>query len=557
MKKPVIGIIGGRGKMGQYFKALFEKDGYKVLISGRKTPLTHIQLAKKADVVIVSVPIDKTEEIIKKVSPHVKKSGLLMDFTSVKVKPMKFLSKTKASYLGCHPLFGPTAQISGQLIILCPGRGKKWHKWFKDLMTANGAVVRDLSAKKHDELMAYVQTLNHFTEIAFADALRKSKIPIDKFMTYNSPVYMLELYMMGRILNQDPNLYASIQIENPLNNGAIRNFIESCEDLEKTIEERDFINNQKFFKRNSKYLGSFCTVAMQESNRLLHHLRAKGTRIEDLDRKTKADIAVLGPKSTYSDMALQKYKKQADVFYASSIPEVFDMVSSGKVKEGLVPLENTSGGSVAETLDELYSSKVSIVKRIAQPIHLALVGTEKLALGKVKTIYSHAQPFLQSRKFLKKHCKSASLIPVASTATALERVNAERSADTIAIASKHAAKVNNLTVIKDLIEDDKTNTTYFAVIKKSSKFKPPKGGSRTAIAFHFKKDSPGSLHLILQLFADSKINLSKIESRPNTKVKGEYVFYVDFEGNLSNSKIRKALSLIKSKVAKLKVLGSY
>jgi prephenate dehydrogenase len=559
MKKPVIGIIGGTGKMGVYFAGFFRKNGYQVLISGRKTRLSNKQLARRADVVIVSVPIDRTAEVIREVAPLIKKSGLLMDLTSVKEEAMEELKKTKASYLGCHPLFGPTADLEGQIIILSPGRGKLWHHWLKDLFERNKIIIRELSARKHDEFMAYIQTLNHFTEIVFADALRKSGIPIGEFVKYHSPVYLLELFMMGRILNQDASLYANIQLSNKANFKAVQSYLQSAKELASTIEEKDLKKNVQFFTRNARYLEDFKKVAHRESDRLLKYMKLPQKRhlFEKAPRPVGCDVAVLGPQNTYSDMALQKYRREAKAWYATSIGEVFELVEKGKIKQGLVPIENTSTGSVRETMDELYEGDVLIESIIAQPVKLVLAGIKKVALSKITTIFSHSQPLLQSRQFLKKKCKKAALVAVPSTAAALERVMMEDNGNFAAIASPVAVKAHGLQIIQDSVEDDKGNTTYFAVIRKGKKVLPKNSAKKTSIAFHFKKDSPGSLNSILQDFADAKINLTKIESRPNRKLRGEYVFYIDFEGSPVNKNALKVLKTIQGKVAKLKVLGAY
>lgn len=558
MKKPIIGIIGGRGAMGKYFASFFERNGYKVIISDRRTTLSNKQLAKKADVVIISVPIDKTEEVISEVVPHMKKSGLLMDFTSFKTFPMKAMNKAKASYLGCHPLFGPTAPIEGQLVILCSGRGKKWFNWWKDLLIKNKVIVKELTAKKHDELMAYVQALTHFSDIALVDTLRKSGIPIREFLGYESPVYRLEMDMMGRILAQDPNLYANIQIKNPLSSKVVNNFIKSCQDLGKTIEKSDVKGNINYFKKCAKYLGDFCETAMNESDRVLNYLNISPEKTDVQDKKIKYDIAVLGPKNTYSDMAVKKYNPKAKIYYTSSIHQVFDRVIRGKEREGFVPIENSLTGSVRETLDELYNNNVWIEKVVAQPIHLSLVGIKNTPLSKIRTIYSHAQPLLQSQGFIRDNCKKASRIPVASTTAALERVVRERQKDTVAVASPYVAKMYGLEVLKDSIEDFEDNTTYFALIRKNSKSKILNSNAKkTSIAFNFDKDSPGSLFTVLQDLSDNKINMTKIESRPSTKERGEYVFYIDFDGNIEKPKIKRTLGAIKNKVARLKILGCY
>lgn len=559
MKNPVIGIIGGRGKMGNYFADFFERNKYEVLISDQRTELNNKEVAKKADVVIVSVPIDRTEEVIKEVAPHVKKSGLLMDLTSVKAMPMENMERTKASYLGCHPLFGPTASIYGQIVILCPGRGKTWHRWLKNLLTDNGALVRELTPQKHDELMAYIQTLTHFSHIALANTLRKSGIPIKEFIRYPSPVYMMELYMMGRILNQDPKLYASIQLSNPANIKAVGSYLRSCRQLAETIERKKFSDNVNFFKKNADYLGHFSTLAMDESDQLLKYLKLpRESRLFKHNIKPKAsDIAILGPVNSFSDIALKRFRQNENPWYAASITEVFELVVSGKVKAGLIPLENSATGYVRESLDDLYENNVHIEEVTGLPIQLAMVSTVSCPVRNIKTVYSHAQALLQCRQFLKKNCPDAALVPMSSTTASLERMFNEDKEGTVAIVSPMAVETYNLRIIKNSVEDDKNNTTYFALIRKGPAEKIKADAKKTSIAFHFKQDSPGSLNTILQTFADAGINLTRTESRPSTKIPGKYVFHIDFEGSAENQKAQAVLKSIKARVAKLKILGSY
>lgn len=559
MNKPVIGIIGGKGKMGNYFANFFERNKYKVLISDRKTRLSNKKLASKADVVIVSVPIERTEEVIRQIAPYVKESSLLMDLTSVKEKPMKAMEKCRGSYLGCHPLFGPTASIHGQVMILCPGKGVIWHRWLKKLLEDNGAIVRELTPQKHDELMSYIQTLIHFSDIALVDTLRKSGIPIKEFIKYPSPVYMMELYMVGRILNQDPKLYASIQLSNPANIKAVGSYLRSCRQLAETIERKKFSDSVNFFRKNSEYLGHFSTLAMDESDQLIKYLKLpqKARLFKTHVKPKKTDIALLGPASSFSDLALKRFRQKENPWYTNSIAEIFELVVKGRVREGLIPLENSATGYVRESLDDLYDNNVHIEKVFSLPIHLSMVSTVDCPVRKVKTVYSHPQALLQCRLFLQKHCPKATLVPMSSTTAALERMFNEDKEGTVAIVSPLAVETYNLIIIKDSIEDDKNNTTHFALIKKGpAKTIDPKA-RKTSIAFHFKKDSPGSLNAILQIFADAGINLSRTESRPSTRISSDYVFHIDFEGNPSAKRAQTALSEIKSNVTKLKILGSY
>ena len=131
-----IGIIGGTGVMGQWFKDFFEGNGVSVLIAGRKTELTPEQLCEKSDLVIISVPIPATEEVIKKYAPLVKEAGCVTDFTSLKAMPMEAMeSSVKGEYFGMHPVFGPGEKgIEGRVVVLCKGKGSKWFDWMKDLL---------------------------------------------------------------------------------------------------------------------------------------------------------------------------------------------------------------------------------------------------------------------------------------------------------------------------------------------------------------------------------------------------------------------------------------
>jgi len=545
--------------MGKYFASFFQRNGFEVLISDINTKLTNKELAKKADIVIVSVPIHKTGEIINEVAPHVKKTGLLFDLTSLKVFPMEAMKKTKASFLGCHPLFGPTVPIEGQLVIICPGKGNKWLNWLKNILEKNKVITKTLTAEKHDQMMAYVQALTHFSDIAMADTLNKSGIKIKEIMKYQSPVYRLKMDMMGRILCQNPNLYADIQIGNPLSVKVMRDYMESCKKLTDIVAGKDNGSFVRFFQSGSKYLGKFAAQAMAESDRLIKEISGTGVPAQTLpkDLAKKYDLAVLGPKNTYSDVCAKLNFPKARIWYTSSISDIFQLVKSDKIKNGFVPFENSLTGSVRETLDEFYEENIWIEKVVSLQIHLSLIGNKKATAKNIKIIYSHPQPLLQSRQYLKKNFPEAVCLPMASTAAAIARAAKENDPAVAAIGPSSAAKLYGLSVLKESIEDKSFNITYFALIEKMPKKPDISGAKKTFIAFEFKKDSPGSLFTVLKEFAEKKINLTKIESRPSPKKSGEYVFYADFEGNLSDAKVKEALSTVKKIVSKLKILGCY
>jgi len=162
-----IGIIGGTGSMGRWFRDFFSDAGHMVLVSGRKTETTYTDIIRECVVVILSVPLDAAIEISGQIGPLMRKDQLLMDLCSLKEAVVKnMLGNTQAGVIGTHPLFGPfTESIKGQNVIICEGRGAYWLKWLEDEYTSKGAVVSLMDPALHDRHMAIVQGLTHFLSI--------------------------------------------------------------------------------------------------------------------------------------------------------------------------------------------------------------------------------------------------------------------------------------------------------------------------------------------------------------------------------------------------------
>lgn len=275
-KKPkTIGIIGGTGAMGKWFADFFRKQGYLVLISGTKTKLTNRELAARSDIVIFSVPIDKTEAVIKEVAPFVKTGSLLTDLTSIKEAPVKAMltAPSDVEVIGMHNIFGPTVpSIKGQTIVLCPARGKSWLPWLKDVFTKQGARIKITTAKQHDQTMGVVQALTHFTAITTGMVLKDLNIDINENLKFVSPVYRLSIDEVGRILAQNPNIYADIAILNPYGRKTIQTYLKVCDKLFNIISKNDkekFVEN---FNSASKHLKNFPQKALRETNFLLNKL---------------------------------------------------------------------------------------------------------------------------------------------------------------------------------------------------------------------------------------------------------------------------------------------
>ncbi|MDP3765071.1 MAG: prephenate dehydrogenase/arogenate dehydrogenase family protein [Nanoarchaeota archaeon] len=269
-----VGIIGGTGQMGRFFNRFFEKNDCKVLVSSRITKLKPIDCAKQSNIVMVSVPMDVTVDIVKKIAPHINKNSLLIDTTSVKKEPVKaMLRYSKCEVIGMHPVFGPNvSSIKNQIIVLCPARTKKWLKWLVDIFEKNGAKIKITTPEKHDEMMSIIQGLTHFSTLSVAHAMKKLGVSIEESLGYASPVYKMRMAMFGRILNQNPNLYASIEIMNPKNKKVLDAYIKSSKKLQKIIETKNTKEFLEYFDECAEFFGNFKKEAERMSDYIIEKM---------------------------------------------------------------------------------------------------------------------------------------------------------------------------------------------------------------------------------------------------------------------------------------------
>lgn len=257
--------------MAKIFIPIFKKQGFRVIISDLKTKLSNKDLVEKADIVIFSVPILKTKEIIHEVLPKTRKNQILIDFTSLKVFPVKEMKKSKAEVLGLHPMFGPGMKdIKNQRIVFCPERITSKNKsLIKNIFLNEGAKVHETTAKKHDEVMSIVQVLIHFHTIVLGKTLKELKVDLKEIDHYMSPIYRLEFDMIARIFSQDPYIYGPILALNP-NNKKIIKVLEKCtKDLKSIILNKQIDKFAKYFTSASTFLNTFTKKAAKESNELI------------------------------------------------------------------------------------------------------------------------------------------------------------------------------------------------------------------------------------------------------------------------------------------------
>jgi prephenate dehydrogenase len=233
MKPVKIAIIGGSGQMGRWLHRFFAERGATVLAADLDTRETPQEVAAQADVVMLSVPIPKVVAIAQEISPHLQPGAALMDVTSVKQRPLDAMLKAFAGeVVGTHPLFGPREKsIVGRTVVLCPGRGERWLNWLKELLTQAGARVKVTSATEHDRLMAVVQGLSHFVLIALEKSIRQLGVSPQDLEDYSTPTFATLHRLAKRLLSQDAQLYACIQLANPANRPALRALDDAVADL--------------------------------------------------------------------------------------------------------------------------------------------------------------------------------------------------------------------------------------------------------------------------------------------------------------------------------------
>ena len=262
-------------------------------------------------------------------------------------------------------------------------------------------------------------------------------------------------------------------------------------------------------------------------------------------------IAFLGPQYSYSHLAaMHRFGQTVEFVPVASIPAVFEEVNRGHSDFGLVPVENSTDGRIADTLDMFTRLPVRICGEVEIEIHHTLLG--KCPRTEVREVYSRPQALSQCRNWLAKHLPAARTIEVTSTSTAAQLAKEKPGA--AAIASLQAGVHYSLDILAEQIEDNPSNTTRFAVI--GGEPSPPTGDDRTAILFQVEH-RPGALAEAMNIFKRNRLNLTWIESFPIPAEKRGYLFFVELEGHEQDLRVRRAITALDSKALRLEILGSF
>jgi chorismate mutase / prephenate dehydratase len=262
-------------------------------------------------------------------------------------------------------------------------------------------------------------------------------------------------------------------------------------------------------------------------------------------------IGFLGPEGTFSHAsAIQKFGHSVEYVPLSTIPAVFEEVVRGHIDYGLVPVENSIGGGIVDTLDAFLGSSAKICAEVLMTIHHNLLAKEPWE--QITKICSKAEVFSQCRDWLSATAKERAVVAVDSTTAAAQMARDENGV--AAIGSKHAAELYGLQILFENVEDNPDNVTRFFVIGREPARRS--GKDKTAILFT-TAHKPGALVEVLDVFKRKRINLTDIEKRPSKKVNWEYYFFIDAQGHIDDPPMQAAITQARTHCLQLTVLGSY
>lgn len=270
-------IIGGYGQLGQLFGKFFTLSGYTVKVLGANDLDQANEILKDAGMVVVTVPIHSTLSVINQLR-NLPDDCILTDFTSVKSKPLQaMLAVHKGPVLGLHPMFGPdVSSFAKQVIVHCDGRDAEAYQWLLAQFKIWGASVYSTDALSHDQGMTLIQALRHFTSFVYGQHLANENPDLGQLIALSSPIYRLELAMVGRLFAQDAQLYADIILSSPDNLAMIQRFHHQFGQALRLLEEEDRAGFIQTFEQVASWFGEFAPKFQQESRQLLR--QANDTR---------------------------------------------------------------------------------------------------------------------------------------------------------------------------------------------------------------------------------------------------------------------------------------
>lgn len=263
-------VIGGAGQLGGLFCRLLSEVGLQVKVVETNDWLDASEKFAQADLVLVAVPIHVTEAVIKKL-PKLAEHCILADITSVKTKPVAAMCQAhRGPVLGLHPMFGPGVDsLNGQTVVTCEAHKPQACEWFIKLLAQMGAKLVKVSPEGHDRTMAFVQVLRHFSTVVYGRHLAEESEDLERILSMSSPIYRLELAMVGRLFAQDPDLYTEIIFANKDNIAMMHRYADRYQRLLSLVETNDKKQFKKEFAATTEWFGEYAKLFLDESSTLL------------------------------------------------------------------------------------------------------------------------------------------------------------------------------------------------------------------------------------------------------------------------------------------------
>ena len=532
-----IHIIGGNGQMGGWVKTYLSSHGYSVTISNEKEK--NEEGIKKCEILILSVPIEVAPTVTKQVLPLLKLETTIIDLSSLMSINEETLQTSTHPSAFIHFLFGPSVGgIQNQHVVINTLKTSEALEKLIALFSSDGAQLHTLSTKDHDYLMAHIQALTHFSNLVLAHSLESNLGTLIPEIT--TPTYLNQISVVLRVIsNNSPELLANIQLLNPYTQSVLSQHVSTQQDILSLIEKRNLSELTEKYEQ----LKQIATPQKEEEMK---------TAISSVSSPVEiSEIAYLGPEGTFSHQAAKQVAEKARLVPAKTIRDIFESVAKKEIAYGIVPAENTTEGTIRETLDFLTKYPVLSLYSHTLPVHQNLL-SEETKLSEITTVISHPQALAQCQEWIKQHLPQAEMRVAKSTVSDIELER--KTKGTAFICSSLVSEIYNLPILESEIEDNKENITKFYVITHKDHQSPVQ--SERTLLFLSIFNRVGVLKDILSVIASQNINLNKIESRPSQEKAWDYYFFMEIEIRRDDVRLETMKSLLKLFCPEIKILGS-
>ncbi len=274
-----VGIIGGRGKTGTQFAQLFRSAGFSVSVTGRDDAHRNPKLVEQSDILLFSLPLSTAARHISKLAIHaVRRDQLILDVSSLKEIEVEAMLKFPGEVIGMHPLFGPCTLPAGGSIILCPQRAKpQTVRSLRSIFHALSLKTTIMSPTEHDHLMATIQAIPHLKSLFIADILRIGQVDLEIALSNCTTIYEHEFNIVGRFLDDHPDLYMPIIFRNPQIMLVLKRMRSIIDDYIDIAEKKDFARAESRYAACKKYFHVFLKRARHRSELCVRALCTKSS----------------------------------------------------------------------------------------------------------------------------------------------------------------------------------------------------------------------------------------------------------------------------------------